>query len=160
MTRVGVGEFYDAETGGVLRLELRSVDGRDFTLLRRFGYRSPDHAEPFVVPADLDTFTTDLARATVHLLDTGAPYGAYNLTSTGDPASWADLARAVFEATGHDPNRVTPVSTEQYMAGATCPVAPRPARSVLDLTKVQETGFEATDQLEGLTAYLQGRKDR
>lgn len=55
------GDFYDVGTGGVLRLELRSVDGRDFTLLRRFGYRSPDHPEPFVVPADLETFTTDLA---------------------------------------------------------------------------------------------------
>lgn len=61
MTEVGSGEFFDAETGGLLRLELRSVDGRDFSLLRRFGYRSPDHPEPFVVPTDLDTFTTDLA---------------------------------------------------------------------------------------------------
>ena len=43
MTEVGSGEFFDAETGGLLRLELRSVDGRDFSLLRRFGYRSPDH---------------------------------------------------------------------------------------------------------------------
>lgn len=56
-----MGEFYDVETGGVLRLELRSVDGRDFTLLRPFGYRDAEHAEPFVVPADLATFETDFA---------------------------------------------------------------------------------------------------
>lgn len=56
-----MGEFYDEETGGVLRLELRSVDGRDFTLLRQFGYRDEDHAEPFVVPADLEHFDTDFA---------------------------------------------------------------------------------------------------
>ena len=61
MSRVPGGEFFDVGTGGVLRLELRSVDGRDFSLLRRFGYRSPDHREAFVVPADLDSFTTDLA---------------------------------------------------------------------------------------------------
>lgn len=56
-----MGRFFDADTGGPLRLELRSVDGRDFTLLRRIGYVSDDHAEPFVVPTDLETFRTDLA---------------------------------------------------------------------------------------------------
>lgn len=56
-----MGEFFDVETGGVLRLELRSVDGRDFTLLRTFGYRDDEHEEPFVVPADLSTFETDFA---------------------------------------------------------------------------------------------------
>ncbi|MGC5585134.1 sugar nucleotide-binding protein [Ornithinimicrobium sp. W1665] len=103
------------------------------------------------------TFTTDLAAATTHLLDTGAPYGTYDVTSTGDPASWADLAKGVFELTGHDPDRVTPVTTDQYTAGATGPVAPRPARSVMDLTRIQQTGFQPTDQLAGLAAYLHGR---
>lgn len=56
-----MGEFYDVATGGVLRLELRSVDGRDFTLLRAFGYRDDEHVDPFVVPADLETFETDFA---------------------------------------------------------------------------------------------------
>ncbi len=53
------------------------------------------------------TFTTDIARGIRHLLDTRAPYGVYNLTGTGDPTSWADVARRVFELTGHDPARVT-----------------------------------------------------
>ncbi|MBA2694594.1 MAG: DUF1353 domain-containing protein [Ornithinimicrobium sp.] len=56
-----MGEFFDAEDGGSLRLELLSVDGRDFSLLRRIGYRSKRYDEPFVVPADLETFSTDLA---------------------------------------------------------------------------------------------------
>jgi hypothetical protein len=56
-----MGYFYDAEDGGPLRLELRSVDGRDFTLLRRIAYQGEGWAAPFIVPADLDTFTTDLA---------------------------------------------------------------------------------------------------
>lgn len=56
-----MGEFFDAEQGGPLRLELRSVDGRDFTLLRQIGYRSDHYEECFVVPADLRRFTTDLA---------------------------------------------------------------------------------------------------
>lgn len=56
-----MGHFFDAEEGGPLRLELRSIDGRAFTVLRRFAYASDDYAEAFVVPADLRTFTTDLA---------------------------------------------------------------------------------------------------
>lgn len=56
-----MGEFFDAEQGGPLRLELRSIDGRDFTLLRQIGFHSDHYAESFVVPADLRRFTTDLA---------------------------------------------------------------------------------------------------
>lgn len=56
-----MARFFDVETGGVLRLELRSVDGRAFTLLRPFGYRDDAYEEPFVVPAHLETFETDFA---------------------------------------------------------------------------------------------------
>lgn len=56
-----MGEFFDPADGGPLRLELRSVDGNDFALVRRIGYRAGDHPAPFVVPADLETFRTDLA---------------------------------------------------------------------------------------------------
>ena len=34
------------------------------------------------------TFTDELARATRHLLDTGAAYGTYNVTNGGEPTSW------------------------------------------------------------------------
>lgn len=56
-----MGEFFDVDDGGPLRLELRSVDGRDFTLLRRVGYLTPEYDEPFVVPRDPEAFATDLA---------------------------------------------------------------------------------------------------
>ncbi|WP_159620715.1 DUF1353 domain-containing protein [Ruania rhizosphaerae] len=56
-----MGHFFDVDDGGPLRLEVRSVDGRDFTLLRRIGYRSDDYDEPFVVPSDLEQFRTDFA---------------------------------------------------------------------------------------------------
>ncbi|MFC7403666.1 DUF1353 domain-containing protein [Georgenia alba] len=55
------GRFFDLDDGGPLRLELRSIDGHDFTLLRQFGYRTRGYDEPFVVPADLAGFATDLA---------------------------------------------------------------------------------------------------
>ncbi|MGD7706131.1 DUF1353 domain-containing protein [Microlunatus sp. Y2014] len=56
-----MGEFFDAETGGPARLELLSVDGHDFHVLRRLGYRSDRHDEVFEYPADLESFRTDMA---------------------------------------------------------------------------------------------------
>lgn len=56
-----MGTFFDVEGGGPLRLELRSIDGREFTLLRQIGYDSDQHDESFTVPADLRTFQTDFA---------------------------------------------------------------------------------------------------
>ncbi|MGB7449810.1 MAG: DUF1353 domain-containing protein [Ornithinimicrobium sp.] len=56
-----MGRFFDVQDGGPLRLELRSVDGRDFTVLRQIGYESERHAESFTVPADRRAFATDLA---------------------------------------------------------------------------------------------------
>jgi dTDP-4-dehydrorhamnose 3,5-epimerase len=79
------------------------------------------------------TFTTDLAATVRALLETGAPSGVYNVTGAGDPTTWCDIARDVFELTGHDPSRVTGVSTEDYFAATTAPVAPRPSNSVLEL---------------------------
>lgn len=56
-----MGYFFDAATGGPLQLELRSIDGQKFSVLRRIGYHSDDYAEPFIVPDNLATFETDLA---------------------------------------------------------------------------------------------------
>jgi len=103
------------------------------------------------------TFGDDLAAGIRHLLETGAPYGTYNLTGSGDARSWADIARDVYRLTGHDPDRVTPVSTSSYYADAAGPVAPRPRNSVLDLAKIEATRFSPRDAAEGLEAYLHVR---
>jgi dTDP-4-dehydrorhamnose 3,5-epimerase len=100
------------------------------------------------------TFTTDIAAGIQHLLDTGAPHGTYNLTGSGEPASWADIARTVYELTGHDPARITDVTTAEYFANATGPVAPRPANSTLDLTKIENAGYTPEDWREMLEKYL------
>lgn len=100
------------------------------------------------------TFAEDIAEGIRHLLTTGAAYGTYNLTGAGQAQSWADIARDVYQLTGHDPSRVTAVTTAEYYAGVTTPVAPRPAFSMLNLTKIEETGFEARDSADALAAYL------
>jgi Protein of unknown function (DUF1353) len=52
--------FFDVGAGGQMELDLRR-DGARFQILRPFGYRDPRYREPFVVPADVARFRTDLA---------------------------------------------------------------------------------------------------
>jgi dTDP-4-dehydrorhamnose 3,5-epimerase len=100
------------------------------------------------------TFTSELAQAIRHLIETRAPYGIYNVTGSGSVTSWADVARQVFSLAGHNPDRVTGVSTDEYFASATGPVAPRPHNSVLDLAKVASTGFTPATVDEALATYV------
>ena len=101
------------------------------------------------------TFATDLAAGIAHLLGIGAPFGTYNLTCDGEPASWADLAEVVFEARGRRSDDVTRVSTAEYFAG-TPTAAVRPLNSVLDLSKITATGFRPRDWRAALVEYLAG----
>jgi dTDP-4-dehydrorhamnose 3,5-epimerase/reductase len=103
------------------------------------------------------TFADELARATRHLVDSDAAYGTYNCTNSGPATSWADIAQRVFELCGREPGAVTPVSTERYGAGKQ--LAPRPRRSLLDLSKLVASGFEPRDAGEALREYLAGIDD-
>jgi dTDP-4-dehydrorhamnose 3,5-epimerase/reductase len=99
------------------------------------------------------TFGDEVARATRHLLGTpAAAHGVYNVTNGGDPTSWFELAQLVFAACGRDADDVRPVSSAKYSAGK--PVAPRPANSVLSLSKLEATGFVPADAREALAHYL------
>jgi dTDP-4-dehydrorhamnose 3,5-epimerase len=100
------------------------------------------------------TFTRDMAAAIFHLLDSHAPYGTYDCTGSGAVRSWADIARACFEAANGNGDRVVPVSTAEYYAGAAGPVAPRPVHSALDLSRLEATGFSMPDWEGELREYL------
>jgi dTDP-4-dehydrorhamnose reductase len=102
------------------------------------------------------TFTTDLAAGIAHLLRTRAPFGTYNLTNDGEPASWADVAAAVFEARGRSAEDVGRISTEKYFADKP-QAAVRPLNSVLDLSKITATGFRPRDWRTALGEYLTAR---
>ncbi|GAB3183053.1 bifunctional dTDP-4-dehydrorhamnose 3,5-epimerase family protein/NAD(P)-dependent oxidoreductase [Nesterenkonia halophila] len=99
------------------------------------------------------SFTTTIAAAVDHLLVSGAPYGTYNVSNNGEPVAWADVAAKVYELTGHDPARVAPITTAEYFAGKEG-VAPRPAQSTFDLSKLEATGFAPADQFEALAEHL------
>ena len=100
------------------------------------------------------TFTRDMAAAIFHVLDTDAPYGTYDCTGSGAVKSWADIARACFEAKNGNGDKVVPVSTADYYASAEGPIAPRPHFSALDLSKLEAVGFHMPDWEEELSQYL------
>lgn len=98
------------------------------------------------------TFTQDLVAAIVHLRTSGAPYGTYNVTTAGEPGSWAGIARRVYERAGRPGSDVMETVTEEHAAGTR--IARRPLNAVLDLTKLKATGFTPRDQWQALDAYL------
>ena len=100
------------------------------------------------------TFADQMAAAILHLLDSRAPYGTYDCTGSGAVRTWADVARATFDAANGNGDAVVPVSTAEYYAGAAGPVAPRPAHSALDLSKLEATGFTPRDWEDELAEYL------
>lgn len=99
------------------------------------------------------TFTEDLARGIKHLITTHAPFGTYNISNDGEPASWSDIAKEVYEQSGKSRDDVTPVTTDEYYAGKDG-IAPRPLQSTLDLAKIKETGFAPRDWKQALQQYL------
>lgn len=98
------------------------------------------------------TFTTELTRAIDHLLSHACPFGVYNATNGGEPASWADVTRATFAAAGYN-LEVTDTSTAEYFADKPA-AAPRPLNSTLDLAKITATGYQPRDWRVDLDEYI------
>ena len=71
------------------------------------------------------TWTRDLADRILLTVEANLPSGIYHATNSGE-ATWFELARAVFEFLGADPDRVRPTTTDKFPRPA-----PRPAYSVL-----------------------------
>ena len=137
----------------VIRTSWVFGDGENFmSTMRRLAAKG---VEPKVIhdQRGRPTFAEDLAKGIVHLLNSGADYGVYNLSNSGDTVGRDEIAMAVFIGIGHDPAEVTPVSTEQYreIAG---PEAPRPRESTLALAKIEAAGFKPQNWRAALALYL------
>ncbi|MGE9809432.1 sugar nucleotide-binding protein [Janibacter sp. G1551] len=100
------------------------------------------------------SFAQDVAAATVHLLESGAPTGTYDVTNDGDPLTWAALAREVFAARGRAREDVRAITSAEFAASRPGLTAPRPAHSTLDLTRLTATGFSPRDHVEALHDWL------
>lgn len=117
-------------------------------------------AERGIAPSVVDdqigrlTFTADLAAGIAHLLSTDSTFGTYNISNDGKPASWADIAKDVYELSGKSRDDVTPVTTAEYYQGKEG-IAPRPLQSTLKLDKIKGTGFAPRNWDQALREYLQ-----
>jgi dTDP-4-dehydrorhamnose 3,5-epimerase len=116
-------------------------------------------AEKGVSPTVVDdqigrlTFTDTLVEAIAHLLANQSPYGTYNLSNDGEPASWADITRIIFKGLGRDDLSVTGTTTAEYYASKEG-IAPRPLHSTFNLDKIKSVGFNLKDWREELGKYI------
>lgn len=99
------------------------------------------------------TFTNTLVEAISHLLDSQAPFGTYNVSNSGEPASWADVTRAIFAELGRDDLAVTDTTTAEYFANKP-EAAPRPLQSTMDLRKIEASGLTLRDWRTDLHDYI------
>lgn len=99
------------------------------------------------------TFTSELVRVIDHLLSTSAPHGTYNATNDGTPASWAEITRLIFNEGNFNNLHVTDTTTAEYFASKPN-IAPRPLNSIMDLTKLHQTGFASIDWHDALKDYI------
>lgn len=94
------------------------------------------------------TYTVDLARAVWDLIDHDAR-GVYHVANSGEPATWFDVAAAVFTAAGA-PTLVSACTTADYPTPAA-----RPAYSVMDTSRLtRETGITLPPWRDALTRFL------
>ena len=102
------------------------------------------------------TFAGDLAQMVTKLAVERVP-GTFHTTNQG-AVSWYEFAQAVFEAGGHDPARVSPISTAELQPPRP---ATRPANSVLDNMAWRMHGFAPSrdfrEPLAEVVARLQQR---
>lgn len=133
------------------------VIGGDKNFMRTMKAFADDGVNPTVVSDQIGrlTFAEDLASGIIHLVRSGAEFGTYNLSNTGDPITWYQVAASTFELCGHDPARVSAVTSAEYLADKR--QAPRrPLNSTLDLSKIESTGFRAADLRQRMREYLAG----
>lgn len=100
------------------------------------------------------SFTDSIANGIKHLLEVKAPYGTYNLTSEGESSSWCDVAQFVFAYFGRAKESVIGVSSAEYSATQKKTLSPRPANSMLDLSKIKAQRFSPPEWKSELTKYL------
>jgi dTDP-4-dehydrorhamnose reductase len=101
------------------------------------------------------TFASDLASGIEQILSTRPPFGVYNISNDGAPASWFDIAARVFESVGVPASAVEGVSTEQYCALSEGKlIAPRPLNSTFSLEKLRAQGITLRDQWLALDEYM------
>ena len=145
----------------ILRSSWVVGDGKNFVkTMSDLSDRCADPSDSLVEVTVVDdqigrlAFADDVAAAIFHLLDARAPYGTYNCTCSGEPASWAEIACRVFELRNGNGFAIRPVTAAEYYVGAQGPVAPRPVNSTLDLANIESVGFAPSSWEARLQEYV------
>jgi len=81
------------------------------------------------------TWTMDLVKQVLEMVELDAPPGTYHGSSSGE-TSWYAFAQKIFEELGADPKRITPTTSAEFARAA-----PRPAYSVLSHDKWASVGM-------------------
>ncbi len=145
----------------ILRTSWVIGDGKNF--VRAMLELGKKGVNPSVVSDQIGrlTFTTELVRAIDHLIahssqltakGVQAPYGSYNISNDGKPASWANITREIFRQASLN-NTVTDITSAEYYKNKP-EAATRPLNSTLDLSKIQAVGFEPRDWQTDLKTYV------
>lgn len=85
-----------------------------------------------------------------------APYGAYNLTGSGQPKGWADVAKRVFQLTNGNGEKMVQVTAAEYYASVWGSILPRPEHSAMDLSKIKATGLSPLDWDQEISEHVKG----
>ena len=116
---------------------------------------NPDQALAFVDDQrGHPTFTADLATA-LRTLAVDRCSGLYHVTNQS-AVSWYEFVREILSAGGHDPDRVSPISTAELTPPRP---APRPANSVLENAAWRAAGYELLRDFREPLAELVARLD-
>jgi dTDP-4-dehydrorhamnose reductase len=105
------------------------------------------------------TFTATLVDAIEQLLKMNVPFGTYNVSNEGEPASWAAITRRIFQVLGRDDLQVTDTTTADYFANRP-EAAPRPLQSTLVLDKIKATGLGLRDWTSDLEIYIRNEQTK
>ena len=92
------------------------------------------------------TWTRTLAEFMQFIVEKEAPYGVYHLSNEGS-CSWYEFAKEILKE--NTDVEVLPVTSEEFPQKAT-----RPKRSIMDLSKSEELGFEIISWEEALSSFL------
>lgn len=122
--------------------------GRNFVATILELYRSSGRLRVVDDQVGSPTYTRDLARALVRLMEVGAQGMVHGVNS--GCCSWFQLAREAVRMAGGDPALVEPVTSREFPRPA-----PRPAYSVLSTSRLRAlTGSSPPPWQEGLARYL------